>query len=88
MRGLLDQSALDFDTVGILIGLEESLSEDHSPFLLESSVNFNHFLTSGDHFQGVLSKAQLRAGVFSRVAGIPWGLEPGVLEITHGAVTV
>ena len=45
-------------------------------------------LTFRAHMEGVLSRAKVRHGVMSTVAGQNWGLETNVLRITNSALLV
>ena len=49
-------------------------------------VTLDPYLTLDAHYEGIIAKAQMRQGILSRVAGYKWGLETGILRMTHDAV--
>ena len=65
--------------------------DENFPFPLKAvvrvlGVDIDWYLSFDEHFASTLKKAQVRQGLLSRVARSSWGLEWGVLRMTHDAV--
>ena len=63
------------------------------PFPLSDSlrvlgVTIDEYFALDEHFQSVLAKAPVRQGILHKVVNSSWGLEVGVLKMTHDAVIV
>ena len=39
-----------------------------------------------DYYQDIVNRAQMRQGILSRVARCKWGMDTGVMKMTHDAV--
>ena len=44
------------------------------------------FFSLDEHYQEIINKAQMRQGILSRVARCKWGMDTGVMKMTHDAV--
>ena len=87
-----NNSLLDFDPFEhpSLASRREQESEGF-PFTLEANLKvlgviLDDHLTMDANIQAMLSRAQLRQGILAKMAKTTWGLETGVLRITHNAI--
>ena len=51
-------------------------------------VTIDPFFALDEHYKDIVTKARLRQGILGKVAGTKWGLEVGVLKMTHDAVII
>ena len=61
------------------------------PFPLQETVKvlgviLDNHMTLDEHYRVLMSKAQVRQGILTRVARMTWGLDTGVLRVTHDAL--
>ena len=68
-----------------------NLQWEESPFPLPtkgeiSGVTFDRHFTLDPHYLSVLPKPKVRRGSLNRVAHGVWGLEHGIVRMTHDAV--
>ena len=61
------------------------------PFPLQETVKvlgvlLDSHVTLDEHFRALMSGAQIRQGILTRVARMTWGLDTGVLRATHDAL--
>ena len=89
LAGLLKE-ILDFDPYQDIPTIEDNFWDGFpfpvTPTLRILGVAIDMFFSLDEHFRDPVAKAQLRQGILEKVAGTKWGLEVGVLKMTHDAV--
>ena len=91
MRDRLEGGAVNGHAEWGSVALGEIFAE--LPYPVSSSlkvlgVTFNMGLDSRHQLESILDKAQVRLAVLARVAGATWGLEMGMLRLTHNSLLV
>ena len=84
-------SVLEFDPISGDDGVEVAETEAGFPFPLKSpirilGVEIQRYMHLDAHPRDILSKAAVRQGILSRVAGPSRGLEVGVRSMTHDPI--
>ena len=88
--GAIMSNVLDFDPEGELPEAEMNFWEGFPFPAVESmkvlGLTIDMFFALDDHYQEIVGKAQMRQGILSRVAKCKWGMDTGVMKMTHDAV--
>ena len=91
-EGSFVAAALDFDqdkdgdSGSAESGKVKTLPCPPAPTNKNLGVTIDSLLALNEHYRNIMAKAPVRQGVLNRAARSHWGLEVGVLRMTHDAI--